>query len=379
MPILDAVRTLRRAARRRRLRATGDALLSVVVPVYRVAAYLDSTLTNLAEQTYRSVEVIVVDDGSPDESAAIAAAWCRRDPRFRLVRRENGGPSAARNEGIRHATGHYLAFVDGDDTLPPDAWSLLVGSLERTGSDFAVGRIERDENGRRWVTRRMERNHAERRQRLRVEELPEILADVFPVNKVFRRDFWDRLDLSFPEGHFYEDQPVMTRAFLAGTFDVLPETVYWYLVRGDGTSVTQLRHRIDDLRDRIATKQMSVESVLAHGAAQVSRTFFADVLPVDMWEYFRSVPGCTEEYWTLLRAAVLEFWNDATVPFPETLVPVQQRLMGWFVAQGRRADLERLIAFIDTEGVVTEDRDGVRVFAHPWREEPGLPRGCLVV
>ena len=81
----------------------------------------------------------------------------------------------------------------------------------------------------------------------------------------------------------------------------------------------------------------------------------------------------------MLRDAVREFWNPSTVPFEETLVPVQQRLMGWFVAQDRREDLIRLIELIDTRGVVRTEVDGVEVFDHPWRSEPGMPRGCVVV
>jgi CDP-glycerol glycerophosphotransferase len=171
----------------------------------------------------------------------------------------------------------------------------------------------------------------------------------------------------------------MTRALLAGTFDVLSETVYHYWIRADQSSTTQLRHKIADLRDRVLTKQMTVESVLAHGSEEVTSTFFDYVLPVDMWEYYRSVPGCSEDYWALLRDAVREFWNPSTVPFEETWVPVQQRLMGWFVAQDRRTDLEALIAFLDTKGVVKTQVGGVEVFDHPWRTEPGMPAGCILV
>ncbi len=374
MPILDAVRRLR-AARN----ASRPAVLSVVVPIYKVEAYLESTLASLSAQTLGAFEVVVVDDGSPDSSADIARAWATRDPRFRVVSQANAGPSAARNTGVRHCTAPYLTFVDGDDTLPREAWAHMIARLDRTGSDLCVGKLVRDDGTRQFATMRMERNHAVDRDGVRVEEMPEILADVFPVNKVYRRSFWDALDLRFPEGVFYEDQPVMTRAFLNGTFDVLSENVYNYWIRADKSSTTQLRHQLSDLQDRIVTKQMTVEEVLAHGSEKVTHTFFADVLPVDMWEYYRSVPGCSEEYWTLLHEAVNELWNATTLRFEDTLVPVQQRLMGWLVSQGRRSDLEALIDLIDSEGVRTTTVDGHEVFDHPWRHEPGLPAGCLLV
>ncbi len=373
-PILHAVRRAR-AARA----AAQPPVLSVVVPIYNVEAYLQTTLESISAQSLKRFEAVIVDDGSPDSSADIARAWAAKDRRFRVVSQENAGPSAARNTGIRHCVAPYLTFVDGDDTLPPDAWKHLVETLERTGSDLCVGKLVRDNGHRQFATERMERNHVADRDRLRIEQLPEILADVFPVNKVYRRRFWDELQLAFPEGLFYEDQPVMTRAFLAGTFDVLRETVYHYWIRADQSSTTQLRHRITDLSDRIETKRMTVTSVLAHGSDEVTRTFFDYVLPVDMWEYYRSVPQGTEEYWTMLRDAVREFWNPSTVPFEDVLVPVQQRLMGWLVAQDRRSDLETLIAFLDEHGVVRAEVDGVQVFDHPWRTEPGIPRGCVLL
>lgn len=374
MPILDAVRRARNAQA-----ASRSPVLSAVMPIYNVEAYLETTLASLAAQSLRRFEVVIVDDGSPDSSADIARDWAARDSRFRVVSQENAGPSAARNAGIRHCMAPYLTFVDGDDTLPADAWKHMVGTLERTGSDLCVGKLVRDNGRRQFATERMEHNHAVDRDRLVIQEMPQILADVFPVNKVYRRTFWDALGLAFPEGLFYEDQPLMTRALLAGRFDVLSETVYHYWIRADQSSTTQLRHQISDLSDRVVTKRMTVESVLAHGSPEVTSTFFDYVLPVDMWEYFRSVPQCSHDYWTMLRDALREFWNPTTVPFEETLVPVQQRLMGWLVAEDRRADLEALIVFLDANGVVTTEVDGVEVFDHPWRNEPGLPPGCLLV
>ena len=376
MPILDAVRRLAAATAARR--DPGPPLLSAVMPIYQVEEYLETALASVAAQSLRAFEVVIVDDGSPDASADIARARAAKDPRFRVVSQENAGPSAARNTGVAQCTAPYLTFVDGDDTLPPDAWKHLVATLERTGSDLCVGKLVRDDGNRQFATMRMERNHAVDRERLRIEQMPEILADVFPVNKVYRRTFWDALGLAFPEGVFYEDQPVMTKAFLAGTFDVLSETVYHYWIRADQSSTTQLRHQLSDLRDRVLTKRMTVAEVLAHGSDEVTSTYFRYVLPVDMWEYYRSVPRCSEEYWSTLRDAVREFWNPATMPFEQTSVPVQQRLMGWFVAQDRRADLEALITFLDTRGVVKAEVDGVEVFDHPWRTEPGMPPGCVL-
>src|SRR4051794_41824217 len=95
--------------------------VSVVVPIYNVEAYLAECLESLAAQTFEDLEVIMVDDGSTDGSAAIAESFAARDPRFKLVRRANGGLRPAPNNGNEAATGGFLAFVVPDDRIPPPA------------------------------------------------------------------------------------------------------------------------------------------------------------------------------------------------------------------------------------------------------------------
>ena len=105
--------------------------------------YLDECLESLAAQTFGDLEIVMVDDGSTDRSAEIAEAFAARDPRFKLVSQSNGGLSKARNTGMDVATGEFLAFADSDDVLAPNAYELLVGALDETGSDFASGNVHR--------------------------------------------------------------------------------------------------------------------------------------------------------------------------------------------------------------------------------------------
>ena len=111
-----------RAAAARHRSGPAPGMLSFIVPVYNVEEYLDECLHSLRLQEYRNVEIICVDDGSPDNSVAIVRRHRLKDPRVRLVRRPNGGLSAARNTGVAAARGEYIAFVDSDDTVPPDGY-----------------------------------------------------------------------------------------------------------------------------------------------------------------------------------------------------------------------------------------------------------------
>ena len=108
-------------------------LVSVVVPVYDVEAYLPEALDSVLAQSHRALEVVVVDDGSTDGSGALADDYAGRDPRVRVVHTPNRGLGAARNVGVRHATGEILAFADSDDVVPVDAYRILLRQLSATG------------------------------------------------------------------------------------------------------------------------------------------------------------------------------------------------------------------------------------------------------
>jgi heptose III glucuronosyltransferase len=112
--------------------------LSLIMPVYNVAAYLPACLASLAAMTPPADEIIAIDDGSTDECPAILAAWQTRLPQMRIVRQENGGLSAARNTGLRYATGKWLAFVDSDDMVFPEAYGRLMTMAEADDLDMAV-------------------------------------------------------------------------------------------------------------------------------------------------------------------------------------------------------------------------------------------------
>lgn len=349
--------------------------VSVVVPAFGAAASLVRSLDSILAQPVRDLQVVVVDDGSTDRTGEIADAYAAEHPQVTVLHQQNGGVSRARNAAMAHVTGELVTFVDPDDFLPADAWTPMLRSLAKTGSDFAIGMMERVlEDGRRVRPPLLHRNHAVERLGITIDDAPLLIADVFPCNKMFRTEFWHRAGLSFPPDTSYEDNVFSAEAYLAGSrFDVLTPVVYDWYVRGEGSSDTNRRGRLKNLRDRVATKQATLERVLAHGNPELIDTLYRQVLPIDMWEHFRAaVRPTTEEpetYWRELRAGVRALWNDTTVPFEETAVPPGQRLMGWLVGEDRRDDLARLIDLIDGPGVPTEDG----VYLHPWCDEPGVP------
>lgn len=112
-------------------------LISVIVPVYNVETYLDKSLQTLVSQTYRNLEIILVDDGSTDNSGNMCDAWAQKDSRVRVIHQANAGPSCARNAGIDSASGEYILFFDSDDLLSPDLCQVLYNALLDKG-DIAI-------------------------------------------------------------------------------------------------------------------------------------------------------------------------------------------------------------------------------------------------
>lgn len=130
-------------------------LVSIIVPVYKVEKYLDRCVESLISQTYENIEIILVDDGSPDNSGKLCDEWANKDKRIRVIHKKNSGVSATRNRGISESTGKYLVFVDSDDWLEQNAVELLYNKLIVENVDMVCGSyfINTDETEKEIITR----------------------------------------------------------------------------------------------------------------------------------------------------------------------------------------------------------------------------------
>ena len=115
-----------------------DPTVSVIIPVYKVERYLDACVTSVATQTFTDFEIILVDDGSPDNCPALCDAWISKDPRIRVIHQRNAGLSAARNAGIEAARGRFLTFVDSDDLIEPDTLRRIVEAQRTYRADMVI-------------------------------------------------------------------------------------------------------------------------------------------------------------------------------------------------------------------------------------------------
>lgn len=363
-----------------------DPRLTVVVPVYNVEQYLEECLASIAAQTLPDLDVVMVDDGSTDAGPAIAERWAARDPRFRLVRQANGGLGHARNTGAAHADPRtaYLAFADSDDVLPPQAYEKMVGLLERSGSDFATGNVYRlTARGRSqaWQHRGMSRTVP----RTHITRDLSLLSDRVAWNKVFRRAFWDRHDLAFPEGVLYEDTPLTIPAhFLAEAVDVLHEHVYYWRIR-EG-SITRRRTDVKGVRDRIAAVD-GVSRFLADSAGSRFAAFKKDydrsVLTDDLLYFIEALPMAGQEYHRVFLDRVRDYLGRVD-PSLYADLPVELRMRWQLIREGRLADLLTLLEHERTGGRTVFDLAGPAprrraVLPRPDGSPVPLPRAAAAV
>jgi CDP-glycerol glycerophosphotransferase len=345
--------------------------ITVVVPIYNVEAYLDECLESLAGQTLRDLEVVMVDDGSTDASAEIAERFAERDGRFRLIRQANGGLSAARNTGIDAAGGELLAFVDSDDALPLNAYELLLGALDKTGSDFATGNVHRLKSQVQFLSRAF----GTTRLKTHITRFRPLLADRTAWNKLWRRSFWDAHELRFPEGRVHEDIPVVLPAhFMARSVDVLADPVYYYRVRESGDlSITQRRLERRVLADRLSAVE-EVHAYLEREGPRRARHWYEETIVADDLRYFLDVlDRADDEYRQLFLDRANALLDRCSSRIYRPLPPIQR--LKWHLA--RRRALPELVEVLRFQREELAETAPVRIRGrwygdYPFRDDRRL-------
>lgn len=327
-------------------------VLSVVVPIYNVAEYLDECLQSICAQKIQQMEIILVDDGSTDSSRLIAETYAASDDRIVIVGKQNEGLGAARNTGIRHARGRFLMFADSDDVVPAGAYELLLGRIMRSGSDFVTGSVRRLAGTRLSGKPVTAGTHDVDRTGITVSVLPQAIHDVFAWNKMFRRSFWDRHVIGFPEGLVYEDKEPSVKAFLrAESFDTVSDVVYHWRIRADGSSISQQKQDMRDLRDRLYVAKQLQAVIEAEASTEVRNWWYAKELSRNLVFYYRLIPRTPAEYWEMLHEAVQSL-NAAAGAEVWGLMTVQDRLLVHLIAAGHRSDVETVLTHWAEHGSV---------------------------
>ena len=233
-----------------------EPLISVIVPVYKVEKYLDRCVSSLLAQTYQNVEILLVDDGSPDNCPKMCDAYEEKHDKIRVIHQENKGLSGARNTGIDQAKGEYLAFVDSDDLWSPYFLESLYKALKENNADISQCRweymhgdeLKENYNPQASVTCFTGR---------------EMLANLYiqtgayyvvAWNKLYKKELFEMI--RYPEGRIHEDEATTYKLFdLAKKCVFVDNALYGYFVGSGGTSITRNGFHLKKLDWRHANKE----------------------------------------------------------------------------------------------------------------------------
>jgi glycosyltransferase involved in cell wall biosynthesis len=275
--------------------------ISIIIPVYNAAAYLAECLNSVLRQTYVNLEILLIDDGSTDGSAALCERFAARDGRIRVFHQENRGQSAARNRGLDAMTGELIAFVDADDIAEPDMLERLLEALD-TGADLSICNICKiDATGAALSLCPIADNLLTQEDFLTELLQPQAWFYVLPGGKLFRKALFE--NLRFPEGFIYEDEavlyPIVARCCRVAT---VSGALYRYRCHAASTMGQGLRIQSTDKLTALAgrldlCREIGWDAALEANALRFSHTFF---------DYYFRFPETeeTKVYFARMKAAL---------------------------------------------------------------------------
>ncbi|MBQ8299715.1 MAG: glycosyltransferase [Clostridia bacterium] len=215
--------------------------ISVIVPIYNVEKYLPACIESIQNQSYMNLEIILVDDGTPDNSGKIADEYAKKDGRIKVIHKPNGGLSDARNVGMDAATGDYIMFIDSDDLMMPEACKVLEEKIEKENADYVIGNyINCDEEGNLWE-KPVFNNEKYKSFKLSIKDYEDsfFIMNSGVWNKIYDLNFIRSLNLKFEIGLPAEDAIFTTYCFMKSSkVYYIPNMVYCYRQRGAGTSIS---------------------------------------------------------------------------------------------------------------------------------------------
>ena len=253
-------------------------LISVIIPVYKVEAYLTACVESVLAQTYQNFELILVDDGSPDNCPQMCDAFAARDSRIRVIHKENGGLSSARNAGIDAAKGKYLAFLDSDDLWSPLFLERLYTAIEETDADFSVCLFRQFSETPAVLTPNESKTELlTQRQAFECFFNERNVTMVVAWNKLYRRYLFDAV--RYPVGQIHEDEAVIHEIIGGAKTVAWVEEAHYHYRQAPG-SITTSKFSLKRLDEMYAKEQRIrwFEARGMHGYADKTRIGYLSCL-----------------------------------------------------------------------------------------------------
>ena len=250
-------------------------LISIIIPVYKVEKYLEKCIESVLKQTYTNLQIILVDDGSPDNCGKICDEYAKKDPRIEVIHKVNGGLSDARNVGIAKAKGKYIGFVDSDDYIKEDMYEILINLIKEYDADVSICNLYDVIDGKEYI--RNNENGIQEYSRLEI--LKEVLLDKniqsYAWNKLYKKELFD--EIKYPIGKKYEDIGTTFYVFeKCNKIVVTSEPEYYYLKRSDSLVNNVTESTVLDYTDIIIQRylytQKNIEELRKYNNYYLAKT-----------------------------------------------------------------------------------------------------------
>lgn len=225
-------------------------LVSVIVPVYKVEQYLEDCMKSILCQTYKKIEIILVDDGSPDHCPELCDKYARKDERVRVIHKKNGGLSDARNTGLENAKGDYICFIDSDDAIHPQMIEILYNQITKTNADISICNYFKGElTPKNWdniyVSEKLVSMDKQSALNAIYESNDKSILMTIAWNKLYKKELFE--NIRYPQNRIHEDEfTTYQLLYLANRTVFIDENLYFYRQR-EGSIMDMARDKVSEM------------------------------------------------------------------------------------------------------------------------------------
>lgn len=270
--------------------------ISVIVPVYNVEKYLKECIESIIKQTYKNIEILLIDDGSTDNSGSICDEYAKKDNRIKVVHQVNGGLSNARNTGLEESTGEYIMFCDSDDFFTPIACEVLLNEIEDKKADYVIANYQNcSEDSTLWSNPVFSKEKF-KNFKLSIKDYKNsfFIMNSGVWNKIFRKSFIDKLNLKFIEKLPAEDAMFTTYCFIKSKkVYYIDDIVYIYRQReGDSISTSASFNYFDGINKAY---KIIYENFKENNELGFYRYFYAKSMTYMLYKFIDSTRLTKEE------------------------------------------------------------------------------------
>lgn len=262
-------------------------LISIIVPIYKAEAYLDKCIQSIAQQTYKNIEIILVDDESPDKCPEICDKWAAKDNRVIVIHKPNGGVSSSRNTGLARATGEYIAMVDSDDYISENMIERLYTALKNNDADLSLCDFDKGKEENYIFDNTTAENEiidAKTALERSYIDSHKALQYIAPWGKLYKKSLFDNLE--YPNGKIFEDIYITHQILCrCNKIVVIDSIMTYYFQHSD--SIMNKKFHIGKL-DYLDASKSRIEFFKNNNFTELSEIAYDEYLHSLIWEYSRT-------------------------------------------------------------------------------------------